>query len=78
MKAVQVGILAALLVCAGLLYTVYRHQQAPAAPAEQTTAAVTAPQPAPVPAAGGAAPPQDAAPPQASAAPETPAAGSDA
>ena len=62
MKAVQVGILAALLVCAGLLYTVYRHQQAPAAPPDQPTAAATTPQPATVPPAESAAPSQEGAP----------------
>lgn len=62
MKAVQVGILAALLVCAGLLYTVYRHQQAPAAPPDQPTAAATTPQPATVPPAESAAPSQESAP----------------
>jgi hypothetical protein len=76
MKVVQVGILAALLVCAGLLYTVYRHQQAPAAPAEQPAAAATAPQPASVPAAETAAPLQENAPEEAkeSASTEAPAA----
>jgi len=68
MKAVQVGILAALLVCAGLLYSVYRRQQAPAASPEQPTAAASSPQPAPVP------PPETAAPPQESAPTEAPAA----
>jgi hypothetical protein len=45
MKAVQIGILAALLVCAGLLFKVYRGQQAPAP-------AVTPAQNAAVPASG--------------------------
>ncbi len=56
MKAVQIGILAALLVCAGLLYTVYRGQK-PAEPAQ--TAAQTAPaaaEPAAAPAPAEAAP----------------------
>jgi hypothetical protein len=51
MKAVQVGILAALLVCAGLLFKVYRGQQAPApaaAPQAQAPAAAPAPAPQPV------------------------------
>ncbi len=46
MKALQVGILAALVVCAGLLYKVYRGQQvapAPAAVPAQSTAEPTAP-----------------------------------
>ena len=67
MKVVQIGILAALLVCAGLLYKVYRGEQTPAAPvpAQVTTptesaqaqpattpeAATPAPVPAPEPAA---------------------------
>lgn len=46
MKAVQIGILAALLLCAGLLVTVYRNQQAP----DQTTAKSAA-QPVQTPAA---------------------------
>lgn len=56
MKAVQVGILVALVVCAGLLFKIYRGQQvappAPAAVAAQATPAVApapaAPDPAPV------------------------------
>jgi hypothetical protein len=68
MKVVQIGILAALLVCAGLLYKVYRGEQTPAAPvpAQVTTptesaqaappttpeAATPAPATAPEPAAG--------------------------
>ncbi len=48
MKAVQVGILVALVVCAGLLFKVYRGQQAAApAPAPQVQAAPPAPTPAP-------------------------------
>ncbi len=45
MKAVQVGILAALLLCAGLLFKVYRGQQAAAPPSPVPVA--SAPQPAP-------------------------------
>lgn len=58
MKAVQVGILVALLVCAGLLFKIYRGQQAPATPV------VTQPQPA-TPAATQAATPAAAAAPAA-------------
>jgi hypothetical protein len=43
MKAVQVGILAALLLCAGLLYKVYRGQQAAPAPAAPAAAAAPPP-----------------------------------
>jgi len=51
MKAVQVGILAALLLCAGLLFKVYRQQQAqPPAPA-QAAAPATPSTPAPPPSA---------------------------
>ncbi|MGE5644576.1 MAG: hypothetical protein ACM336_02170 [Acidobacteriota bacterium] len=63
MKAVQIGILAALVVCAGLLFVVYRGQQppaaAPTAPASAAPApASAAPAPAPVePAVEQAAPP---------------------
>lgn len=50
MKAVQIGILAALVVCAGLLFMVYRGQQtpAPAAPAPASEAAAPAPVAEPV------------------------------
>ncbi|MGD0199732.1 MAG: hypothetical protein ABSD27_03170 [Bryobacteraceae bacterium] len=46
MKAVQVGILVALLVCAGLLFKIYRGQQVPATPVATETqpAAPAAPQ----------------------------------
>lgn len=47
MKAVQVGILVALLVCAGLLFKVYRGQQA-AVPPPAPAAQAQAPAPAPV------------------------------
>jgi hypothetical protein len=61
MKVVQIGILAALVVCAGLLYKVYRGQQTPAAP---VPAQVTAPAEEPaVPAAAEATPPTAAEPP---------------
>ena len=45
MKAVQIGILVALLVCVGLLYKVYRGQQA--APPAPVVAPVAAPATAP-------------------------------
>ncbi len=50
MKAVQIGILAALVVCAGLLYTVYRAQRSVPEPiaATQTPAEAQAPAPVPV------------------------------
>lgn len=51
MKAVQIGILAALVLCAGLLVTVYRNQQAP-----QSSAAQSAVQPAQTPAVPAAEP----------------------
>ncbi len=62
MKAVQIGILAALLLCAGLLYKVYRGQEAAPATPAQTAAPATAPsgapqQPAAVPAEPAPAPP---------------------
>ena len=56
MKAVQIGILAALLLCAGLLYRISRGQQR-AAVATQAAAAQAVPTPAPLPAPGVAAPP---------------------
>jgi hypothetical protein len=49
MKAVQVGILVALLVCAGLLFKIYNARpSAPAAPAVPVAAAVATATPAPV------------------------------
>lgn len=54
MKAVQVGILVALLVCAGLLFKIYRGQQPAVAPAAlappQNTVAATSAAPPPAPA----------------------------
>lgn len=50
MKAVQIGILAALVLCAGLLFTVFRNQQAPDRTAVQSSAVQPAQTPA-VPAA---------------------------
>lgn len=56
MKAVQIGILAALLVCAGLLFTVYRGQQPSEAAQTAAQTAPTATQPAAAPAPAEAAP----------------------
>lgn len=69
MKAVQIGILAALLVCAGLLFKVYRGQQAP------TPAPIAQSQPAPAPGQATPVAPTPAAAPQAAEANVGPAAG---
>ncbi len=62
MKAVQVGILVALVLCAGLLFKVYRGQQAAPAPAAVPAESMAAPQApaAPTPAAAAATPAEPA------------------
>lgn len=58
MKAVQVGILVALVVCAGLLFMVYRGQRSAPAPPAPVAASAPAPEPVPVAEAQPAPPPE--------------------
>ena len=62
MKAVQVGILVALLICAGLLYRIYRLRQEPRAAAAPQPVAVSTPAPAPEPAPAAPVPDRTATP----------------